>query len=164
MNCIPLSKIPSVEKINPRLRLAVQEIIYFLYIPLPPSAHHDALCIGSDKAEMIFYIDLRKKMKECMEDCLDLQRKVVESCRENKQEEEYECPQEFIEDLERERCRGICEDIYVENAETALFKIQDRLRILDRYGIRYVERVSRPSRYEIVVKAYIDPRVVKSKT
>jgi hypothetical protein len=163
MNCIPLCKIPSIEKINPRLRLAVQEIIYFLYLPLPPSAHHDALCIGSDKAEIIFYIDLRKKMKECMEDCLDLQRKVVESCRENKQEEEYECPQEFIEDLERERCRGICEDIYVENAETALFKIQDRLRILDRYGIRYVERVSRPSRYEIVVKAYIDPRAVKSK-
>jgi hypothetical protein len=153
MRCIQLKKVGEAEEVNARIREAVKEMRdMYIYTTLFTASIYEALCIDDKRAELIIYIDLRKTIRGCIEDCLESRKKTHESCI------RYygrEACWEYDEEAEKAMCTDRCEAHYLDKADLAVYKILRSLEVMNKYGIKYVEKVSYPSKYEILVKLYL---------
>ena len=153
MRCIPLKKVGEAEEVNVRTREAVKEMRrMYLHTTLFTASIYEALCIDDKRAELIIYIDLRKTIRGCIEDCLESGKKRHETCiiyygR--------EACGEYDEEAEKAMCTDKCEAYYLDKADLAVYKILRSLEVMNKYGIKYVEKVSYPSKHEVLIKVHL---------
>jgi hypothetical protein len=150
MRCIPLKQVPSAEYVDSRLRKAVKEMRRRYAFWVPYSGFYESLCISHERIELIFYIDMRKNIEECADECMVHRRKMHEICIKRGEE----C-WEFDEEAEREFCRSSCEQDYIDDADMASYEILKSLDVMREYGIKYRERISYPSPYETLIRVDI---------
>jgi hypothetical protein len=153
MRCIPLKKVGKAEEVNIRIREAVKEMrSMYWYTTLFTTGIYEALCIDDRRAELIIYIDLRKTIRGCIEDCTEGRKKVHESCIRHYGREAC---WEYDEEAEKMWCIDDCEAYYLDKADTAVYKMLRSLEVMNKYGIRYMEKVRYPSRHEVLIEVHL---------
>jgi hypothetical protein len=150
MRCIPLKQVPSAEHVDSRLRKAVKEMRRRYAFWVPYSGFYESLCISHERIELIFYIDMRKNIEECVKECIKSRKKIHEICIKRGEE----C-WEFDEEAEKEFCRNDCEQYYIDKADMASYEILKSLDVMNEYGIKYRERISYPSPHETLIRVDI---------
>jgi hypothetical protein len=149
---MPLRKVESDDRINIRLKKAVDEIIKIYGLLMSRSWLYDALCISGDAAEMIIYINTKKEVDKCINECAEKSKMKYEECLTR-----YggEACGEYNEDFEKDMCIIGCEEYYAEEADDVVYSIMDGLKIFNKYGIIYKEMVKHFSQYEVLIRVRI---------
>jgi len=152
MRCISLKQVPSAEYVDSRLRKAVKEMRRHYAFWVPYSGFYESLCISHERIELIFYIDMRQNIEECIKECIKSRKKIHRRCVEEYGEEA--CWQ-YDEEVEKELCRNHCEQHYIDKADMASYEILKSLDVMREYGIKYTERISYPSPHETLIRVDI---------
>jgi len=160
MECIPLGRAKEVlrKRFGERstIILAVDHILDYLREYVPVSEY---LCIHEDKVEIIFNINAKDEVKECVKDCIERKREAYETCRER----ELFRPEEFDETLARLQCREECFEEYVGRVNYTIYAIHDAVdRALTEFCIfEYSETFSWKTSYELTIKYTIHAKDIE---
>jgi hypothetical protein len=149
---MPLRKVRFDDRVNIRLKNAIDEIIRTYGLMMSRSWLYDALCISGNTAEMILYINTKNEIKKCVNECVERRKEKYGECLKKYGKEE--CGQ-YDENLEKDMCEIGCEEYYAEEVDDVVYSIMDGLKLFYKYGINYKEMVKHFSQYEMLIRARI---------